>query len=135
VVFHQFAKTELAYRNIEESNSLDVLKDIYETALVISTRGKAGDGNFEELQRGIRNIKNFIFSEIFHLERAMVPASKAAYLSAILQSEARDIVRFSSPMEIASWKIEQPFETRLNKLKKANPEAFFYWYKTYELLK
>jgi len=87
--------------------------------------------NFKEVFGTLR----IIFSEIFHLERAMVPASKAAYLSAILQSEARDIVRFSSPMEIASWKIEQPFETRLNKLKKANPEAFFYWYKTYELLK
>jgi len=25
--------------------------------------------------------------------------------------------------------------TKLNKLKKSNPEAFFYWYKIYELFK
>ncbi|WP_233244132.1 nucleotidyl transferase AbiEii/AbiGii toxin family protein [Brumimicrobium oceani] len=135
MVFNQFAKTELAYRNISDCTPLDVLKDIYETSLVISTRGMGGIGNFEELQKGIRNIKNFIFSETFHLERAMILASKAAYLSAIIQSRTEDISRFSSPLEIVSWKIEQPFETKLNKLKKTNPEAFFYWYKAYELVR
>lgn len=34
-------------------------------------RGKAGNGNFEELQTGIQNIKNYIFSENFHIERSM----------------------------------------------------------------
>ena len=30
--------------------------------------------------------------------------------------------------------IEQPFNTKLNKLKKTNFEAFYYWYETYKLL-
>jgi predicted nucleotidyltransferase component of viral defense system len=133
-VFNQFAKTELSYRNLE-ANPEDVLNDILETAMTIATRGKAGNGNFKELQTGIQNIKNYIFSENFHIERAMIPASKAAYLSAILQTQTKEIHRFSNPLEIANWTIDQPFETRLNKLKKTSPEAFFYWYKVCELMR
>lgn len=36
-------------------------------------------------------------------------------------------------MQIKDWIIEQPFYSRLNRLKKSNPEAFFYWYRVYEL--
>ncbi|MFD2101424.1 nucleotidyl transferase AbiEii/AbiGii toxin family protein [Flagellimonas iocasae] len=131
-VFNRFAQTELAYRNIMESNDA-VLEDIFETAMVIATRGKSGIGQFQELQKGIQNIKNYIFSENFHLERAMVPAAKAAYLSALIKTEAKEIHRFSNPEDIVDWTIDQPDETRLNKLKKTNPEAFFYWWKTLEL--
>lgn len=133
-VFDQFAKTELEYRNLTLSPG-EVLDDTFETGVVIGTRGKSGNGNFAELQRGIQNIKNFIFSETFHVERAMIPAAKAAYLTAIIKTDTQEIKRFSDPMEIADWTIEQPFETRLNKLKKSNPEAFFYWYHTAQLIK
>ena len=132
--FNKCAMTELAYREMVDSIPKDVLKDIMETAIVIGTRGKGGNGNFPELQKGIQNIRNYIFLESFHLERAMVSAAKSAYLSAILQTESKEINHFSDPMEIAGWLIEQPFENRLNKLKKSNPEAFFYWYKAFELL-
>lgn len=134
-VFNQFAKTELEYRELYEISTEQVLEDAFQTGLVIATRGKAGNGDFDELQRGIQNIRNFIFSETFHIERAMVPAAKAAYLTTLLRAEANEIHRFSDPLEIADWNIEQPFETRLNKLKKTNPEAFFYWYHATELLK
>ena len=134
IVFDRFAKTELTYRNINESPEV-VLEDTLETAMVIATRGKSGKGQFAELQKGIQNIKNYIFSENFHLERAMVPAAKAAYVSAMIQKGAKEIHHFSNPEEIVDWIIEQPNETRLNKLKKTNPEAFFYWWKTLELKK
>ena len=132
-IFDQFAKTQLNYRELTHSTPKDVLKDILETAISIGTRGKSGTGDFDELQRGIQNIKNFIFSESFHLERAMVPAAKSAYLSAILQTGTNEIYRFSNVTEIVEWIIEQPFETRLNKLKKSNSEAFFYWYRSMNL--
>lgn len=133
-VYDRFAKTELTYRELKDTRPEDVLKDTMETAMVMATRGKAGKGDFAALQKGITNIKNFIFSESFHLERAMIPVAKAAYLSAILQTGTKEISRFTDPMEVAEWVIEQPFETRLNKLKKSTPEAFFYWYKTFELI-
>lgn len=133
-VFNHCAKTELAYRQLNDHTPKDVLEDTFQTGLVIATRGKAGEGRFEELQKGIQNIRNFIFSESFHLERAMISAAKAAYITSVLRAGSDKLKRFSDPMEIAEWKIEQPFETRLNKLKKSNPEAFFYWYRTNELM-
>lgn len=133
-VFNQFAKTELEYRELNLP-PVDVLDDTFGTGVVIGTRGKSGNGNFDELQKGIQNIRNFIFFETFHIERAMIPAAKAAYLTAIIKTGTKEIQRFSDPMEIAEWTLEQPFETRLNKLKKSNPEAFFYWYHTAELIK
>jgi Nucleotidyl transferase AbiEii toxin, Type IV TA system len=133
-VFNKFAITELSYREMVNSIPKDVLIDIMETAIVIGTRGKGGNGSFPELLTGIKNIRNYIFSESFHLERAMIPAAKSAYLSAILQTESKEINHFSDPMDVADWLIEQPFENRLNKLKKSNPEAFFYWYRAFELL-
>ena len=134
-VFEQFAKTELAYRELNDNSPEDVLEDIAQTGIVISTRGKSGIGNFEELQKGIRNIRNYIFSESFHIDRAIIPAAKAAYLTALIRTKEKDIKRYSNPLEIAQWIIEVPFNTRLNKLKKSNPEAFFYWYQTIELTK
>ena len=132
-VFDQFAKTELKYRELDQLPS-NVLEDTYQTGIVIGTRGKSGEGKFDELQKGIQNIRNFIFSESFHLDRAMIPAAKAAYITAVLRTNEKELKRYSDPKEIAEWNIEQPFETRLNKLKKSNPEAFFYWYQTFELM-
>ena len=132
-VFDQFAKTELKYRKLDRLPT-DVLEDTYETGIVIGTRGKRGKGRFDELQKVIQNIRNFIFSESFHIDRAMVSAAKAAYITVILRSNERELRRYNNPKEIANWNIEQPFETRLNKLKKSNPEAFFYWYQTFELM-
>ena len=132
-VFDLFAKTELKYRELDSSPT-EVLEDTYQTGIVIGTRGKGGDGKFDELQKGIQNIRNFIFSESFHLDRAMVPAAKAAYITAVLRTNEKELKRYTDPKEIAEWNIEQPFETRLNKLKKSNPEAFFYWYQTIELM-
>nr|WKN36003.1 nucleotidyl transferase AbiEii/AbiGii toxin family protein [Tunicatimonas sp. TK19036] len=133
-VFQTIAGLELKYRKLA-ANPQIVLEDIWETSLHIATRGKEGNGNLAELQRGIKNIRTFIFSEPFHIEAVMLPAAKAAYLSALLQKSITAFKRFTNPKEIATWQVEQPFSTRLNKLKKSNPEAFFYWYHATKLLK
>lgn len=76
--FINFALKELAYREVEELTEKDVLEDIYQTSLCIVTRGADGQGDFEQLQSGIRRIRNYIFSENFHLDKAITVASKAA---------------------------------------------------------
>jgi len=129
-VFTQFAKTELAYRELNELNQDDVLNDVFQTALIISTRGKSGLGNYNEIQKGIQNIKNYIFSESFHIERAMVSAAKVAYIATMIKTGVAKVDHFQDAMEVKDWEIEQSFDNRLNKLKKSNPEAFFYWYKS-----
>jgi len=131
--FSRFAKTEIAYRNSAEITENNVLEDIYQTSLCIASRGTDGKGNFEELQNGIGRISRFIFSESFHIEKAIAHASKAAYLSALIQHDAKTIEKFENPLQLRDWLIGEPLNNKLNKLKKSNPEAFFYWYKIYEL--
>ena len=131
--FYRFAKTEIDYRNSEGINENDVLEDIYQTALCIVSRGTDGKGNFEELQNGIGRISPFIFSESYHIEKVIAHASKAAYLSTLIQLDAKKIARFENPLQSKDWQINEPLNNKLNKLKKSNPEAFFYWYKIYEL--
>jgi predicted nucleotidyltransferase component of viral defense system len=133
--FYRFAKTEIAYRNANKISESDVLEDIYQTSLCIVSRGTDGKGNFEELQNGIQRISRFIFSESYHIEKAIAHASKAAYLSALIQHNAKTIDKFGNPLQLKDWQIGEPLNNKLNKLKKSNPEAFFYWYKIYELNK
>jgi hypothetical protein len=75
---------------IPKINESDVLEDIYQTALCIVSRGTDGKGNFEELQNGIQRISRFIFSESYHIEKAIAHASKAAYLSDIDTSQCKN---------------------------------------------
>ncbi len=133
--FYRFAKAEIAYRNSnpEVSAENDVLEDIYQTSLCLVTRGTDGKGNFEELQNGIQRIGGFIFSESYHIEKAITHASKAAYLSVLIKHDAPTVGKYKGPTQIKDWLIAEPLNNKLNKLKKSNPEAFFYWYGIYEL--
>ena len=128
--FHKFAQTELAYRH-ENQTPEDVLNDIYQTALCLVTRGLDGNGNFDELQKGIQRIKNLIFSESYHIEIAIIHASKAAYMATLIKYNVNSFDKFGNLQQLKDRTISEPFNTKLNKLKKSNPEAFFYWYKIY----
>jgi hypothetical protein len=131
--FYRFAATELTYRSKSNLNERDVLEDIVQTALCIVTRGADGKGNFEELLLGIQRVSGFIFSESYHLEKAILHASKAAYLAALILYDAKGFEKFKDPLDLKDWLIASPMNTKLNKFKKSNPETFFYWYKIYEL--
>jgi hypothetical protein len=133
--FNSFAETELSYREKNNFSCDDVVSDIIETALCITSRGNAGDGNFDELQRGIYRVSGFIFSETFHLEKAITAASKAAYIAAAIRDKQKNVEKYSNPLQMKEWIITNPLWPRMNRLKKSNPEAFFYWYKTHKLIK
>lgn len=126
-------KTEIAYRKLEGTTAADVLEDTYQTALCIALRGTDGRGDFEALLKGIESVRGFIFSENFHLDRAITFAAKAAYVSQLIAASAAEIEKFTNPKQVAEAVIQQPHNTKLNKLKKSNPEAFFYWWKATQL--
>jgi hypothetical protein len=130
--FNRFAETELTYRPIENTVQ-DVLEDIFQTALCIVSKGTDGKGNYTELVVGIQRVNPFIFSENYHLEKAIVHASKAAYLSTIIKNDSDEIQKFENPIQLKDWLITDVHYNKLNKLKKSNPEAFYYWYKIVEL--
>lgn len=126
--FEKIVVNELRYKGGCGITATDVLDDIFQTSLCISTRGMQGKGEFDELMAGIKKVNGFIFSEPYQIDKAIVGASKAAYLSALIKSGASGFRRFSDPLQIKDWQIEQMEYNKLNKLKKSNVEAFFYWY-------
>ena len=80
-------------------------------------------------------LSRFIFSESYHIEKAITHASKAAYLATLIKHDSKTIEKFITQLQMKDWTIGEPMNTKLNRLKKSNPEAFFYWYKIYELSK
>jgi predicted nucleotidyltransferase component of viral defense system len=130
-VFSSFALVELQYRNMGEDVNL-VLDDIIENCLSISLRQQIGNANFEVLLFGLKQITSYIFSETYHIEKATVHAARTAYLVALMQTETT-IERYSNKIDMTIWQIEQPNNTKLNKLKKTNPEAFYYWFKYFSV--
>lgn len=131
--FKKFAKTELEYREMNTLSEKDVLEDIYQTSLCIVTRGADGKGDFDQLQQGIQRVSRFIFSESYHIEKAITHASKAAYVATLIKYASKTIEKYGDPLQMRDWVIAEPMNTKLNRLKKSNPEAFFYWHKIYEL--
>jgi predicted nucleotidyltransferase component of viral defense system len=133
-VFNAFAKTELAYRGNLFSVE-DVLNDIIDTALSVCLRQNQGNANFDVLGRGIIRIKSFIFSELFHLEKAIAYAAKTACLAAIVKYGKNEIIRYAPEAAVTGLFVSAPMNTKLNKLKKVNREAFFYLYQVSEMMR
>ncbi|MCD6565119.1 MAG: nucleotidyl transferase AbiEii/AbiGii toxin family protein [Bacteroidales bacterium] len=132
--FEVFSKTELVYREKDDLDFDDVIEDIIQTSLCIVSRGVSGNGDFGELQAGIQRVSRFIFSEPFHLDKAITMASKAAYIANIIRYNKNKIEIFNNPLQMKEWNIVDPLWPRLNRLKKSNPEAFFYWYKIHKIV-
>lgn len=127
--FMIFAMVELQYRGLEADAIQVVLDDIYNTAMCIVLRGQDNPEEFQLLQDGIKRVRGFIHSEVYSLESAITNASKAAYLSKLI-SRGLNEVKHYNPAEVsllADAMIQSPLSTKLNKLKKTNTEAFFYW--------
>jgi predicted nucleotidyltransferase component of viral defense system len=133
-VFSSFAKTELLYRKCESSIE-NVLDDIVETALSVCLRKSQGNADFGILSRGIIQVKPFIFSESFHLEKAINYAAKVAYIASVIKYNIKHFSRFNQIVNMKNWIITEPMDTKLNKIKKTDIEAFFYLYQMSEIKK
>jgi len=70
------------------------------------------------------------------LESAIVNASKAAYLSKIIETGRTVINHFNQDniSELLDTEVVVPLPTKLNRLKKTNIEAFYYWSEIQKLM-
>lgn len=125
--YGRVVQEEIGYRKLN-LDADDVLKDTWQACYILAERDTKSD-EFKHLQLGIKNFTNFIIGR-FSIEEAITAGAKVAYLTTLLtKRENQEIERFKNPLEIKDWLIEDQAYNKLNKLKKTNPEAFFYWYK------
>ena len=132
--FRKIAVVELSYRSLGTDIG-QVFNDIRQTALCISTRGKAGEGNFDLIQDGIIRVKSFMYKQRYLIDDAIIDVARAAYLATLIEKGIPEIEPYSkNPADIKDLVIQHSFTNKLNKLKKNLPEAYYYWAKTSEIL-
>ena len=61
-------------------------------------------------------------------------SNKAAYAAILIKYDAKKLEKYNNPLQMKDWIVGKPLWLRINRLKRSNPEAFFYWYKIYELI-
>lgn len=132
--FESIAEQELVYRGLHNSTPLDVLQDTFETACMIGMRGAGALKEYAELQDGFKKLAAFVYDGTFNVDSAILCAGKTALLAALLIMKEQNIPRFENMAIIVTWSIANPVYNKLNKLKKTNPEAFFYYYQALEVL-
>jgi len=129
--FMKVVSEEIAFRKLDITWE-HVLHDTIQTCYILAQRDLARQ-EFIHLQTGITNITNFILDR-FKIEEAITASAKAAYLCKLLEADnTPKPLRFESPTQLAELKIEGANHAKINKLKKSNPEAFYYWHKAIEI--
>lgn len=130
VVINSYMKVvqeEIGFRKLDLKAN-NVLADTLDTCYTLFERNSKSQ-EFNQLQQGIRNFTNFTIDR-FGIDEAITAGAKVAYLAKLIQlGKLTAVERFKNPLEIKDWLIENPQYNKLNKLKKSNPEAFYYWFK------
>lgn len=126
--FRLTAKYELEYRELTGKSHNDVLLDSLEAAETLAFQGRIRPDEFKWLQNGVNGFSSYVFSKKFSMDNAVLCAGKVAYLVMGTLKDAKKFQRFTAPAEVGPFTISHADYTSLNKLKKINPEAFFYWY-------
>lgn len=130
--FQRIAVVELGYRNLGTDISI-IYEDIRQTALLISTRGVFGIGDFSLLQDGINRLGSFIYGNRYYIEDAIIDSAKAAYVATCIEKGITEIKKYSKNSVTQDMIIGKSYPSKLNKLKKLRPEAFYYWYQIDEM--
>lgn len=130
--FERICTKELIYRNQDVLMISSVLDDIFNTSYLLLERNEK-DSKFISLLSGINRLKSYIIPKGFHLDYVIIAAGKAAYLSQLIKLRNTTFERFFDHTSIKNFDLADTAYSRYNKLRKSNPQAFFYWYKAIEL--
>ena len=103
--FRKIALVELSYRSLGTDIG-QVFNDIRQTALCISTRGKAGEGDFDLIQDGIIRVKSFMYKQRYQIDNAIIDAARAAYLATLIEKGISEVELYSgNPTDIKDLSI------------------------------
>jgi hypothetical protein len=136
--FNAFVIEEIRYRSLT-IGAPEVLNDIIETAKIIALRDRNKEepfkSHYNELQKAIRSFNNFVISGSFRPDDAVTASAKAAYLAAKILAEDYAALERYDGEDVSRLNVENMEWNFLNRLKRLpDKSAFFYWYKTLEIL-
>ena len=128
----QIATNELGYRELDYEYDIAV-DDTFNTSIIIISK-KTGVHQYNKLINGIDKFKSFVFSNTFNGEIAITYAAKAAYISLLVKTNASIVERYAAQEQVVGLEISNIAYKKYNRIKRYNPEAFFYLYNALKLL-
>ena len=134
--FKSIAVVELSsYRGKGDDLSI-VYDDIRNTAFALATRGKVDPNkDFELLKEGVDKLKSHIYVARYTLDMAISDAAKAAYLATVIQYGLNKIEKYSGNVDdVKDMTISPVISKEVAKIRRGNPEAFYYWSKISQIL-
>lgn len=126
--FHKFVKVELGYRGLEYLEAKDVLEEAIQTALCLTLKGVEKPEEFELLLKGTQSLDRLVVDTKYVLDIAIRDAAKVAYVAALVIADKSEFRSFEkTPLDEIKEMTITTLNTKLNKLKKSNVKAFYYW--------
>jgi len=137
-VFEAIAIQQISYRGLAITAN-NVIDDIFKTALLLARRERNFDERdkscFAELQSGLKMFEGYLINTKFRIENAIVAATKAAYFTQKIKfTTGVPFELFRANSEVFGYNIINKEFNFLNRFKKTNREAYYYWYKCLELM-
>ncbi len=127
--FIKVAKSELIYRGFKAEDYQIIIDDIINTSYNFCCYGKINADEYKIMQSGVSKLNNFIYGDKFREPQAQIALAKACYIAKQIEKDDTSIEQFANDIDMTDWTIIQTELNKLNKLKKHNLEAFYYWYK------
>ena len=128
--FHKTGLLELKFRQAKKLDTKVIINDILSTSFNFCSYGSNDKEEYRQLLSGLSKLNHFIYGPKFREPEAQTAMAKAAYLALSIDNDFDQIKRYDRSTSMKNWTIVDSAYSKLNRLKKSNPEAFFYWYKT-----
>lgn len=128
--FTSVAKRELIYIGFDKNAIKLIFDDIICTSHNFCIYGRINRDDYDAMRTGLSRLKSFIYGKPFREREAQCAIAKIVYIVKLFQENSSFIERFNREVDMNSWIISNNHFSGLNKLKKHNLEAFYYWYKS-----
>lgn len=125
--YQKVVYSEISYRGMD-INSKDCLRDTFEAALCIASRGKYLPEEYQLYVTGIRDLRGHIYSENYSPEIAVGRAVKVAYIAVCLIAD-KPFERVVDYKEFMNERFTRSELMVVKYLRKVNPEAYAYMIK------
>jgi len=126
--FIKVASRELSYRGLNPDKYQVIIDDIIDCSHNYCVYGRVNKELFKTMQQGVSQLGSFIYGEKFRQPQGQIAVAKAAYIAKLIERNQTKIDRFDKNIDMKDWVISDHNYSALNKLKKHNLEAFYYWY-------
>ena len=110
----------------------DVLQDTIDTAINFCSHGNCGrvdQDQYRILIDGIHRLAQHIYGEKFRGAKPEIAMAKSAYIASCIRKRIKTKLVYSSEEDLSTWTFDDKRLVWLNKMKKGNPEAFFFMFR------